>query len=214
MTTWLTIIVGVLQVVLGGMGVYVSLRPPKKERHWYWIAGFVVIGLAGVGCTAWLANESEKAQNAGIEAVTGGKSYPEAELLQNYSTDPPRIALTIVLKEAKYPASVKFRVIELEPTNEAEPCYNWKSGTGTIRSEGETGPVQPGLGLPQHLISLEPSPTGITNYRLRLEARNGLFVQCLSLRLDTTVPKGRKWNRKSVVWLGQFVEASRDWGEP
>ncbi len=211
MTTWLTITVGIVQVALGCMGVYVSLRPPKKNRHWYWFAGFVAIGVVGVGFTVWLERESDNAQKKAIEAVTGGNSYPEAEVLQN-STDPPKIFLTIRLKKAEYPGSVKFKVIELDPTSAPEPCYNWEPGTGTVRAEGETGPIQPGGGPPQHIISLAPPITGTTNYRIRLEAKNGVFVQCLSLRSDATPTNGHKWSQKSAVWLGQFVESSRDWG--
>jgi hypothetical protein len=35
---WLPVFIGVAQLLLGGMGVYVSLRTPGKENHSYWIA--------------------------------------------------------------------------------------------------------------------------------------------------------------------------------
>ncbi len=69
MSIWLTGMVGILQLVLGGMGVWVSLRPPKKETHWYWMAGFTVIGLLGVGLTAWLAKAGDEAQREATQEI-------------------------------------------------------------------------------------------------------------------------------------------------
>lgn len=60
----LTVIVGITQLILGGMGVFVSLRPPKKERHWHWMLAFILVGLAGVLTTAWLAKTGDAAQRA------------------------------------------------------------------------------------------------------------------------------------------------------
>src|SRR5271165_6701251 len=62
MAIWLTVIIGITQLLLGGMGVYVSLRPPKPEHHWRWIAAFAVVGLSGIGATGHLAKAGEDAQ--------------------------------------------------------------------------------------------------------------------------------------------------------
>lgn len=74
MDATLTAIVGILQILLGAMGVFVSLRTPKKEHHWYWIGGFVGVGLIGVGLTFWTAYRSSNAQQIAsqelIKAVT------------------------------------------------------------------------------------------------------------------------------------------------
>lgn len=58
----LTATLAFTQLVLGGMGVWVSLKPPDKKYHLYWIGGFVAIGLTGVLLTAWLAKRSGDAQ--------------------------------------------------------------------------------------------------------------------------------------------------------
>jgi len=39
MDTWLAVVIGLTQLVLGAMGVYVSLRPPDKKYHWWWFGG-------------------------------------------------------------------------------------------------------------------------------------------------------------------------------
>lgn len=54
----LTVIICLTQLVLGYMGVHVALRPPKAQHHKFWIAGFLLIGLAGIGATAWLSKRS------------------------------------------------------------------------------------------------------------------------------------------------------------
>jgi len=66
---FLTAIVGFTQLVLGGMGVYVSLRPPKKEHHWYWIGAFMGVGLLGVALTGWVAQRSSNAQDRANEKI-------------------------------------------------------------------------------------------------------------------------------------------------
>ena len=69
MGIWLTVVIGLTQLVLGGMGVYVSLRPPEKAYHWSWIAGFIVIGLSGVALTGWLAKAGDDAQRQATKEV-------------------------------------------------------------------------------------------------------------------------------------------------
>ncbi len=66
----LTAIVGFTQLVLGAMGVYVSLRPPQPKHHWYWIAGFMVVGLLGVGLTGWVSQRASNAQETASGKIT------------------------------------------------------------------------------------------------------------------------------------------------
>jgi hypothetical protein len=53
------------------MGVHVSLRAPKKKNHKYWIAAFVVVGVAGVALTGWIAARAGQAQDAATRQITG-----------------------------------------------------------------------------------------------------------------------------------------------
>jgi hypothetical protein len=68
MDIWLAVVIGITQLFLGVMGVYVSLRPPKSEHHWYWFGGFVLVGLTGVGLTGWLATVGSREQKRNILA--------------------------------------------------------------------------------------------------------------------------------------------------
>jgi hypothetical protein len=70
----LTAIAALTQLILGVMGVYVSLRPPSKPKHRYWMGAFFVVGVLGVVLTGWLAKRSSNAQDKATtkisEAVT------------------------------------------------------------------------------------------------------------------------------------------------
>src|SRR6266849_7556374 len=58
-----------IQLLLGGMGVYVSLKPPKQEHHWYWIGAFMGVGLLGIALTGWLAQRASSAQDRTTEKL-------------------------------------------------------------------------------------------------------------------------------------------------
>jgi len=64
MDIWLVVVIAVTQLVLGGMGVYVSLRPPKSEHHWWWLSGFVAVGIIGVALTGVLAKMGSEEQRS------------------------------------------------------------------------------------------------------------------------------------------------------
>jgi hypothetical protein len=94
MDIWLAVIIGITQLVLGGMGVYVSLRPPKPEHHWYWFGGFVAVGIVGIGLTGWLANIGSKEQkrNAVIQERMGQDIKETKEQLQGSRIDLARMS--------------------------------------------------------------------------------------------------------------------------
>ena len=58
----LTVVVGLTQVILGIMGIYLSLRSPKKRHHHYWIGSFIAFGLVGVALTVLMAKHSSDSQ--------------------------------------------------------------------------------------------------------------------------------------------------------
>jgi hypothetical protein len=66
---WLAVFIGVAQLLLGGMGAYVSLRAPQKKNHKYWIAAFIIIGLSGAGLTAWFAKVAGHAQRVANQEI-------------------------------------------------------------------------------------------------------------------------------------------------
>lgn len=60
----LTLAVCVTQVVLGLMGIQVSLNPPSKDHHRQWMVAFVLVGAVGVFLTGWLSKRNADTQNA------------------------------------------------------------------------------------------------------------------------------------------------------
>jgi len=90
MDALLTAIIGFTQLVLGGMGVYVSLKPPLPKYHWYWIGGFMGVGLLGIALTGWVAqrasNAQEQATNRISEAVTAATNANIAATNANNSS--------------------------------------------------------------------------------------------------------------------------------
>jgi hypothetical protein len=72
-----------LQLVLGVMGIYVALRPPRESRHLRWILAFVAVGVTGVVLTVVLAFRSDSAQKLLNTQITGmqiTQAQEEAEL--------------------------------------------------------------------------------------------------------------------------------------
>jgi hypothetical protein len=59
---FLTGALSILQGLLGGMGLYVALRPPKSSDHLRWIIAFALVTLAGVSLTIWVAGRANTAQ--------------------------------------------------------------------------------------------------------------------------------------------------------
>lgn len=56
--------VGVIQLLLGVMGIYLALRPPEKSdtrKHLLWIVAFVIVGGSGVWLTYTLAKHADVA---------------------------------------------------------------------------------------------------------------------------------------------------------
>jgi hypothetical protein len=52
-----------LQLALGGMGIYLALRPASPRWHRVWILAFSVVGLAGVVLTVLIAYRADVAQD-------------------------------------------------------------------------------------------------------------------------------------------------------
>jgi len=47
----LAIVLGIIQLALAGLGIYVSLTPPPPAKHRRYIIAFILIGLAGIAVT-------------------------------------------------------------------------------------------------------------------------------------------------------------------
>ena len=274
MTILLTVLIGIVQLALGFMGVYVSLDTPEQKHNRYWIGAFVIIGLAGVALTLWLARVSDDAQQkandeihkaqvaatnanveatkansaataaakaatdadaetvaaraearnaqhqltalqiktAGIaqravEATTGGKSYPRVRVSFGGS-DPSRIGLVAEIDNTEFVGSFAWQLVQLEPAGDdpLKKAFCFAQTPGRVISAGDTGPLQP-RGIPTPLpVTLTPAPKGVTEYRIVMEAKNGMFVQCLDVR-----PGDGSWDSKSIIWLKNIPVLVEKW---
>ena len=54
MDLWLTSSLGIVQILITVLGVWVSLRPPEESRAW--IVAFVIVGFFGVGLAVELTS--------------------------------------------------------------------------------------------------------------------------------------------------------------
>jgi hypothetical protein len=78
----LTVVICFVQLVLGAMGVYVSLRPPKPEQHRLWIGSFILVGLAGIALTGYLAKRGSDTQEQ-LTSLIKSQKQEVAEGFQN-----------------------------------------------------------------------------------------------------------------------------------
>lgn len=145
MDALLTAIVGFSQLVLGGMGVYVSLRPPKPQHHWYWIGAFMGMGLLGIGLTGWLArrasNAQEKATGKIMEAVTAATNANTAATNANNSAVAAQKEVTSARSEAKVAKDELTRLIS--KTSKETTTAILKLGTETEASFKAIGTLAP-----------------------------------------------------------------------
>lgn len=64
MDIFLAVVLGVIQLVLAGLGVYVSLIPPPAAKHKWYIVAFIAIGLAGIMANGTQTYRNTTAQNS------------------------------------------------------------------------------------------------------------------------------------------------------
>ena len=64
MDIFIAILLGLVQLLLGGLGVYVSMKPVPKETHGRYIAGFMVLGMLGLVCTLIQQVRNSRAQDS------------------------------------------------------------------------------------------------------------------------------------------------------
>jgi hypothetical protein len=151
MDTLLTAIVGFTQLILGGMGIYVSLRPPKNpQRHWYWIGAFLFVGVLGGVLTGWLAQRSSNAQDKAAakisEAVTQATNANTAATNANNAAIASEMETEAASTEARKANESLSRLINQrsQETNTAIV----KMGTETETSIKAISVGQPGRRIP------------------------------------------------------------------
>lgn len=65
------LLVFLLMVALTIMGVYVSLKPPRKERHWVWLVCFITVGLIACGAYGWQLVRTERRADEDRKVLLG-----------------------------------------------------------------------------------------------------------------------------------------------
>src|ERR1035438_6872293 len=71
MDVWFTGFLALVNLILGALGGYVSLRTPVRENHWKYFAAFVALGITGVVLTVALAIVNDRGMD-GIKASLDG----------------------------------------------------------------------------------------------------------------------------------------------
>jgi hypothetical protein len=66
---FLAMLTGAVQLLLGVMGIYLSLRPPDKRQHWYWFCAFAIVGSVGVWLTYTLAQHADVSQRQATQEI-------------------------------------------------------------------------------------------------------------------------------------------------
>ena len=67
----LTIVLGIIQLFLAGLGVYVSIKPPEKKWHLALISIFIICGSIGIGISAYLQYKNNSDNNQFRNNITG-----------------------------------------------------------------------------------------------------------------------------------------------
>jgi hypothetical protein len=134
-----------------------------------------------------------------LEAITGGKSYARVRVSYG-GNNPSRIGLLAEIDGTDFVGSFRWEAVQLQPPGNdiIKKAYcQAQNILGGALGGGDTGPIQP-RSMPVVLpITITPMPTGITQYRTVMEAKNGRFVQCL----DVKPRSNGTWESQSVVWL-------------
>lgn len=138
-----------------------------------------------------------------LDAITGGKSYPEVILTFN-SANPNFLGLAAEIENTKHVGEFVYEVSQLN-----DECHSIPdSHVVKVIAHNSTGPIQPGLQRVLLDVSLDPAAEGESHYKIIMEAKNGRFLQCLDVRRNKT---NGHWDAKTVVWLGNFAVFVQDW---
>jgi hypothetical protein len=86
MDTTLSVLILLVQLALGTLGVYVSMRPPSTEKHWKFIGAFCFLGVLGIVLTIAQGVRNSRAQ----ERLT-----QELAAIKRNTEQPPRLTFNV-----------------------------------------------------------------------------------------------------------------------
>jgi hypothetical protein len=195
----LAAIFGFTQLALVVMGVYVSLRTPKKKHHWYWIAAFVAVGVMGIWPTYTLEKRADVSQakaikeiqsvgttaKQGLDQITGGEQFCYLAFGgwgRSGSNGETGIQLA-VLNSGPLPLPRCYIYMYRQPTlEEVEQHPERSRGAGGWQAlplvDKDYGPVQPKS--QSHLVTDTVLTEGV--YFAKISTRNDEFFETIVIR--------------------------------
>lgn len=180
MDFWLTSFIGFTQFVLGIMGVYVALRPPRPKTHKYWIVAFVVIGLMGLGATGWLARRASESGEGQTKNILGDSEHPPFVAILSL----PKVTRFVVVNPSDYPAYIAK--IELhDETGKIIRTY------GPYELAAHTANLD-------NIVWLPSSDSAQQYFTAEIGTRNGLYAEEMMVKKDSN----NQWARALRVTQG------------
>jgi hypothetical protein len=200
MDALLIAVIAFTQLILGGMGVYVSLRPPEKRYHWYWIGAFAFVGLLGIGMTWWVSVRAENSQNSTTarinEAVTAATNANVAATNANTAATNAQQEVKAARDDERKAKDELARLISKSST---------ETNTAILKLGSQTDASIKAMGTQTQESLKAISPLATPPRRIPTENRNEI-IRFLSVTPATA----------SIGVIGQDAEAYRfaeDWSE-
>jgi hypothetical protein len=108
MDTFLAIAFWVIQGIMAGLGVYVSLRPQPEHKHKLFIVAFVVLFAVGGGINVFQTVRNGRAQDAlqkQLAKIQSNTEKPPSVQVNIPATSPPNIIVNPALPPSSSPVS-------------------------------------------------------------------------------------------------------------
>lgn len=122
-----------------------------------------------------------------VEAVTGGESYP---FVKPTSRAPGmKVYLQAEIRNSQDAGGFSYKVARVAEKG----CPFVPTIQSDDSAEGETGYFRGTLFIP---AILSPALQGVTRYWIRMQAKNGIFYECLDLKLDSSK---QSWDHR--IWV-------------
>lgn len=172
--------VGMLTVVMGYMGVRVTLRPPQTERaKWTWEIGFAVVALLTCILIGWQTKRSVKAQDA---------LQSQLRDIRNNEVKPPSAqenAQAILALQDKQKETQKESVASAKPSPKPRPVVAPKPPEQPTQSPVVTPPQAAQLTITQ---SPDVSSRSDAPYLIRVVVQSNVVFPSLKLAIECDGP--------------------------
>jgi hypothetical protein len=117
----ITVLQALVQLILGGLGVYVSMKPPSAEKHRILIAVFVILGLSGVGLTIAQQVRNSRTQQDLMQQLATIKKNTETPPSVTVNVPPSPPAQIILQGGNPFHGSLSLTKVEFPPSLDTDP---------------------------------------------------------------------------------------------